>query len=142
MTDGASSNGKVYRWLQNILRHLAPFLWALIILWLSLTSTPPEVPGVLGWDKLLHAGAYGLLALLVAQLFLLYDQKAYILTSVICILYSGLVEVLQLIGSAGRTAEWWDLFANAVGVVLACVLFRHGLELNNKYACGKGHSDG
>jgi VanZ family protein len=145
MTDGVSLKVKEIGWQQFALRHFVPFGWALVILWLSLTSTPPEVPGVFGWDKLLHAVAYGLLAFLVVQLLLVYDRniiRSCILTSIVCILYGGLVEILQLLGNSGRTAEWWDLFADAVGIVLACVVFRHGYPVICKHASSKGQTDG
>ena len=110
-----------------IVRLLAPFTWAGIIFWLSLTSSPPQLPGVLGWDKLLHAGAYGLLTVLIAQaLFFLSPNSVKIwwyagLAAIGC---GALLEILQLLVQTGRTAEWWDLFADAVGVLLSCVIFR------------------
>ena len=50
-----------------IVRLLVSLAWGIIILWLSLTPSLPQIPGILGWDKLLHAGAYGLLSLTIAQ---------------------------------------------------------------------------
>jgi len=113
--------------LETFIRLSAPILWALIMLWLSLTSSPPQISGVLGWDKLLHACAYGLLTLLIAQ-FLLYTPlnsgKAWWQAGLVAVCYGGLIEILQLLAHTGRTAEWWDLFADAVGAFLAYVIFR------------------
>jgi len=113
--------------LETIVRLSAPVLWALILIWLSLTPSPPQLPGVLGWDKLLHAGSYGLLTILVAQ-FLLYlsfnlgkTGWQAVLPVVCC---GALLEVLQLLLQTGRTAEWWDLVANTVGAFLAYLVFR------------------
>ena len=53
--------------LEFAVRLFLPVSWAIAILWLSLTPAPPHIPGPLGWDKLLHSGAYALLALLLAQ---------------------------------------------------------------------------
>jgi VanZ family protein len=110
-----------------IIRLFAPAVWAAIILWLSLTPSPPELPGFLGWDKLLHAGAYGLLAVLVAQ-FILYLthnlERACWHAGLLAICYGALLEVLQLYLQTGRTAEWRDLFADIVGVCFSCVIFR------------------
>lgn len=113
--------------LEMFVRLAAPFLWALIMLWLSLTSSPPQISGVLGWDKLLHAGAYGLLTLLIAQ-FLLYSPlqsgKSWWQAGLVAVCYGALLEILQLMVNTGRTAEWGDLCADVVGAFLAYVVFR------------------
>ena len=113
--------------LETFVRLSAPVLWALIILWLSLTPSPPHLPGKMGWDKLLHAGSYGLLTLLIAQ-FLLYLslnlRRAGWQAVSIAVCYGALLEVLQLLLQMGRTAEWWDLIANAVGAFLAYLVFK------------------
>ncbi len=115
---------------EKIIRLVVPIAWASIILWLSLTSSPPQLPGILGWDKLLHAGAYGLLTLLIAQylLFLsLSPGKVCWYAGLAAASYGALLELMQLLVRTGRTAEWWDLFADAVGVFLGCVIFRQML---------------
>lgn len=115
-----------------IARLSAPTLWAFIILWLSLTSTPPQLPGILGWDKLLHAGAYGLLSILILQ-FLYWqnssNKNSWWQAGLVAVCYGALLEIMQLLVQTGRTAEWWDLFADTVGAFLCCVIFRqaHGL---------------
>ena len=108
-------------------RLFAPLAWAATIFWLSLTSSPPQIPGPLGWDKLLHTGAYGLLTLLIAQFLLclpLNPRKICQVASLAAICFGATMEVLQFLAGTGRTAEWWDLFADVAGVFLACVLFR------------------
>lgn len=117
----------------HILRLSIPVLWALIILWLSLTSSPPQLPGVLGWDKLLHAGAYGLLSILLAQAFLCPPfsmNKPWWSAGIAAVVYGALLEILQLLSQTGRTAEWLDLFADAIGACFCCVVFRHLLNLS------------
>lgn len=117
----------------HILRLSIPVLWALIILWLSLTSSPPQLPGVLGWDKLLHAGAYGLLSILLAQAFLCPPfsmNKPWWPAAIAAVVYGALLEILQLLSQTGRTAEWLDLFADAIGACFCCVVFRHLLKLS------------
>ena len=116
--------------VEFIIRLAAPLLWAGIILWLSLTPSPPDIPGVLGWDKLLHAGAYGLLTLLVAQFLLhssLNNGGSCWQAGLVAVGYAALLEVLQLLTMMGRTAEWTDLIADAVGVCLAGLISRHFL---------------
>ena len=117
----------------HILRLSIPVLWALIILWLSLTSSPPQLPGVLGWDKLLHAGAYGLLSILLAQAFLCPPfsmNKPWWSAGIAAVVYGALLEILQLLSQTGRTAEWLDLFADAIGACVCCVVFRHIQKLS------------
>ena len=111
----------------------APVIWGGIILWLSLTSSPPQLPGVLGWDKFLHAGAYGLLSLLLAQAFLCPPfsmRKPWWMAWSAAVSYGALLEILQLLSQTGRTAEWLDLFADAVGAFFCCVVFRHVMKLS------------
>jgi len=113
--------------LETFVRSSLPVLWAVIILWLSVTPSPPQLPGVLGWDKLLHAGSYGLLTLLVAQLLLYLSlnlRKAGWQAVSFAISYGALLEVLQRFLHTGRTAEWGDLLADAAGAFLAYLAFR------------------
>jgi VanZ family protein len=125
----------------HILCLLAPIFWALIIFYLSLTTSPPQLPGVLGWDKLLHAGAYGLLSILLAQAFLFPPfslNKPWWLAGFTAVAFGALLEVLQLVSQAGRTAEWLDLLADAVGAFFCCVIFRHVVK---RHCCHNGKPD-
>jgi len=126
---------------EHILRLSAPCIWVLIILWLSLTSSPPQFPGVLGWDKLLHAGAYGLLSLLLAQAFLCPPfllRRPWWPAGGVAVAIGALLEILQLLAQTGRTAEWLDLFADAIGAFICCVIFRQVLRLS---CCHDDNSD-
>ena len=112
---------------EKIIRLFAPLAWASIILWLSLTASPPQLPGILGWDKLLHAGAYGLLTLLIAQYLLstsLSPGKIWWHAGLAAVCFGALLEIMQILVQTGRTAEWGDLFADAIGAFLSCVIFR------------------
>ena len=126
-------------------RALVLIVYVGILCWLSLTSTPPQLPGVLGWDKLLHAGAYGLLSVLVAQvLFCLTGSSDstwwYAWFTAVC--FGALLELLQLLAHTGRTAEWWDLCADALGASLSCVIFRQVLRLYSRHHEQPGAHDG
>jgi len=127
----------------DLLRLALPILWAGIICWLSLTSTPPLIPGVLGWDKLLHAVAYALLSILVAQYLHIYTQswKTVFYAGCLAILYGGLMEVLQLMMQTGRRAEWWDLVADIIGALAGCVIFRQASVVISQYHA-RNESDG
>jgi VanZ family protein len=121
--------------LEHTLRLSAPVLWALIILWLSLTSSPPQFPGILGWDKLLHAGAYGFFSLLLAQALLCRPfalTRPWWLAGLSAVTCGALLEILQFLTDTGRTAEWLDLLADALGVLICCVIFRHVMR---QYCC-------
>ncbi len=128
-TSGRPS-GKIAKWI------LATLLWAGSIAWLSLIPSPPQIHGILGWDKLQHAGAYGLLSLLVAQT--LYSlpgsktAKAWWYAGLSTVSFGGLMEILQFVMQAGRTAEWWDLAADALGVLICCVLFRQVANVTSR----------
>jgi len=97
-------------------------LWAGGILWGSLSPSPPSPPGVLAWDKLQHATAYGVGTLLTGRLFLLFARseiRSWAWALVCTVLYGGLIEIAQGLFSAVRQAEFTDLLADAVGALLA-----------------------
>lgn len=113
--------------LEFILRLTFPVLWALLLLWLSLTPSPPQMPGILGWNKLQHAIAYGLLTLLVAQFLTclrFVDKNVWWQAGGMAMCYGGLLEILQFLAHTGRAAEWGDLAADAVGALLAGLIIR------------------
>lgn len=111
---------------QRVTRLTVLLAYAGTILWLSLAPSPPKMPGALGWDKLQHAIAYGVLAVLVARFLdcLSFSyKKVWWRAGLITVFYGGLLELLQLLVHTGRTAEWWDLVADAVGVLFAGLIF-------------------
>lgn len=111
---------------EQVIRLALPVAWTGTILWLSLTSNPPEIPGPLGWDKLLHAGAYALLAILIAQYLccvLRKPIKAVFYATWLSICFGMMTELLQMMVQTGRTAEWLDILADSIGAFLGSVLF-------------------
>ncbi len=127
-------------------RSLVLFTYIYVLFWLSLTSNPPQISGVLGWDKLQHAGAYGLLSLLIVQffscLFGSLSDKTWWYAGLAAVAYGALLEILQLVALTGRTAEWGDLFADAVGAFLSCVIFRQACLLYSRHYGHSGTQDG
>ncbi|MBS1532101.1 MAG: VanZ family protein [Bacteroidetes bacterium] len=78
-----------------------------------------------GFDKLTHCGFFFVLVIfwttgIIRQQnikFLSYKSAAAILTW--CLLYGGLIEILQLTVFTWRSGEWGDLFADMVGAGMA-----------------------
>lgn len=84
-------------------------------------------PGIPYWDKILHAGVYGLLAVLFfrAGRFTwhprLTDFRLLIVSIVFTGLYGASDELHQSLVAA-RTADGYDLFADCVGAALGAML--------------------
>ena len=132
MPHSASQNNGFRK--QLAFRCLPLVIWTLLILWLSLMSSPPSAPGILGWDKLQHFLAYGLLALLIARVTELIpagcNRRAWWQAWLAAVLFGLLLECLQWAMHSGRAAEWSDLAADALGAFVACVIFRQLQEVN------------
>jgi VanZ family protein len=98
----------------RIISVAAGWAWAAAIVWLSLTSAPPELDVVHG-DKLGHLVAYGVLMFWFCQLYAARKVRiAYALG------FAALGVVLELIqGQLGyRDYELLDMVANAAGLLL------------------------
>lgn len=98
-------------------------LWAVVgwmlvgvVVYLSLTPKPPELPGPLAWDKLDHLVAYGTLMGWFAQLY--RTRRAHGVFAIAFILLGVTLEFLQQAGGQ-RTPEAADMLANSLGVLLA-----------------------
>jgi VanZ family protein len=92
----------------------AGWAWAAAIVWLSLTPSPPEVDIQHG-DKIGHFVAYAWLMFWFAQFY--QAQKSRIAHAVIFIALGVGLEYAQ--GELGyRTYEVFDMYANALGVLL------------------------
>jgi VanZ family protein len=116
------------------IRYFLPsFIWAAIIIFLSLTPSN-EMPEMniwafLSFDKLAHGFFYALLAL---QLIIAFKKQNYnyalkyraVLSAFIISLICGfLTEIMQYFMFAGRTADYLDIIANIIGVSFGCVSF-------------------
>lgn len=83
---------------------------------ISTVPVPEEVPGVFGFDKLMHFGAYALLGWLVARTFKEAGRGTAIVFAafVISLSYGGLLEAWQHF-LPERTPSIADVVANGAG---------------------------
>jgi VanZ family protein len=97
-------------------RRLAFWSCALVVLVLALVPTAPQLPTT-GWDKGNHVLAFSVLTVLGCRAY--PARVAAILAGLL--LYGGLIEVLQSF-TPYRLAEFGDLFADGIGILLGRVL--------------------
>ncbi len=95
---------KIYRW--------AFWMSLVAVLVLALLPTDSHVLPTLGWDKANHCLSFAVLSLLANLAY-----PGYMMTMLVSLLaYGGLIEILQSF-TATRSAEWEDLFADAIGLI-------------------------
>lgn len=119
-------------------------LWAIfVVVMCEMPSFGDKVAGITffpGFDKLAHTGFF-----FVLTVFLFYgkirEQSSYtyrtatILKILAVTLFLGIfIEVLQLKIFTYRSAEWWDLFADMLGVGMGIFsyIFLHRIRFNEK----------
>lgn len=103
--------------------------WTIIIF--LLCATPGQYIPTASWlellsfDKWVHASIFFILASLCFLRVIKKNQSAaYIaLYFFLCILYGGLLEVMQAKWFSNRSADWQDFVANSFGCLLALLLF-------------------
>ncbi len=108
-------------------------LWALIIL--ILCGMPgKDVPHIsflemLKFDKFVHAGIFFVLFLLSVRGFMLQTrfeglhQSPRAAAFIICVIYGGLLEILQGIVFIDRSADIYDFIANTFGCTMGFVFY-------------------
>jgi len=111
--------------LRRALKSTSPAQWrwafwmgAAAVLALCLMPPVQHLPST-GWDKANHALAFAMLALL--GLLAYPARRARLLWALIA--YGALIEVLQSL-TGYRTAEWLDLAADGIGVVIGAQIAR------------------
>jgi VanZ family protein len=113
-----------------------PVLWAAVMLVLTLTPAKemPSTPDwqLLAFDTAAHAGVFAVLAVLswVAlrqqRRWPALAQQPVVPVLVGCVLFGGLIEVLQYLMAVGRQAEWSDLAGDSLGALLALLVVSGG----------------
>lgn len=98
---------------------LAVFVLSLLVIsYLALTPTPPRAAD-LGWDKLNHFSAFGTLTVLGGLAWA--GRRGRVAWALLA--YGGLIELLQT-QVPGRSAEWADLLADGIGILLGLAMLR------------------
>ena len=101
--------------------------WSITLLYLSLAPAPPQLEGPLGWDKLQHSAALGVLAFLVSMTCIALSQplkRSIAIGFIYSTLFGGLIEILQGVFTTYRQAEPLDFAADTVGAsIVAMTLF-------------------
>jgi len=98
--------------------------WVTLILWLTLTPSPPRMTGVLGWDKLQHAGAFAVMALLAGWFFqplVWHPIQGWCWGGLFAVFFGVFIEVLQGTLTTTRSADWRDLLADLLGAGVVCL---------------------
>jgi VanZ family protein len=110
------------RWIFLITHWLPPFCWALLIFDLSSHSFADSTLPFNHFDKLIHAGIYGILCFLFYRAFLQmqtiwWKEKAVTLSLLFSILYAISDEIHQMFVPM-RTPDMMDILADSMGAGL------------------------
>jgi len=91
----------------------------LLVTWLCLRPSAGGDQWFPHADKFQHAAAFlGLGGLLLA----LFERRHYAVACVALLVFGGAIEVAQYLMPYGRSAEWADLAADGLGIVLAALV--------------------
>ncbi len=102
-------------------------LWFIAILWFSLDPSPPQISdmGLLAWDKFQHATAYAMMTILGGLglcRWIRPPRRCWLVSGGIALFIGVGVEIAQGLMRLGRFADWRDIVANSVGVVIAFLI--------------------
>ncbi len=105
-------------------------LWALLIF--ILCATPGQyIPSanwleLLSFDKFVHASLFFVLCSLFFVVGIKYKQPKtlFFVYFLLCILYGGLLEIMQAKCFSNRSADWLDFTANSFGCILSVLILK------------------
>ncbi|MCU0340091.1 MAG: VanZ family protein [Spirosomaceae bacterium] len=97
--------------------------WSLVIL--GLCSLPGKDVPDLGWDKLHHFGAFGIMS---ALWYWAKPQHPWAVVRGLT-LYGFFIEIWQHVLPIGRTFDLWDGIADALGVIVAIPIAKWCMNL-------------
>jgi VanZ family protein len=116
------------------IKYIYPFIWLGFIVFASLTPSDklPDFKLFKHADKVIHFCMYFGLSILLIPVFLKRQKykTSYLITLLIALFFGLLMEYLQPLISRGRSAEFADFAANAVGVISGIVVYQ--LLIRNK----------
>ena len=128
----------------NMLKHqyLAGIWSALVLIFcnIPIAETENKLPLFEGFDKMVHLGFFFVLTVLLfygkirQQLSYTYRIITIIKILIITTAFGGGIELLQLTVFTYRSAEWWDFFADMIGVGMGIFsyIFLHRFRFNEK----------
>ena len=114
--------------IQFIKKYPLSLLVIATILFLSLFNPPKtKLDPITGIDKIVHVCMYGGLELVIWIEYLRHHEnlnwiKILILGIIAPIALGGLMEIAQMKLTQGRSGEWADLLADAIGVLLGAAI--------------------
>lgn len=106
---------------------LPAIIWGGVILYLSAGSgiqLPSDLWDILGWDKIGHFGAYGILAFLLLWGFYRIGWHHPLPAILIAVLFGFTMEGMQYGLFPNRYFEWSDLLANTLGTFAGYGIFK------------------
>jgi VanZ family protein len=124
--------------MRNFSRYQLPvFIWAILIFWLSSLKTLPHVETpIISADKLAHMGVFFVFcwfsrrALFFQNSSILLKRWSLVGAFLLTCLYGYLDEVHQLF-VPGRSYDYYDMLADAIGALLFVLLFRTSRRWRN-----------
>ncbi len=122
--------------IKNLLEHnaiLIAIALTITIIYLSLASTMPNVMEVNVSDKILHTFAYfGLSTSWFFAIKASYNNfNKKVIIAFLVLFFSVLLEFLQGSLTNYRTADYYDIVANSIGIVIAVISFNTMIRLYN-----------
>jgi VanZ family protein len=114
------------------MKYLFTFLVSILILIAVLIpgSNLPAMGGFMGLDKFVHISMFGGWAVAVCYDFKL-KGSTYLIAFIAGMIFSLLTEVLQFFVE-GRTFDWYDTIADAVGLLLGFLLAKQVIFVMKK----------
>ena len=98
------------------------FLMMLFILFLPGSATPEVPPFIPHFDKIVHAGIFGVLVGLLGFSFSKVSKRFQLYLLVSIVLFAGMSEVIQEYLVPGRGGDWGDFIADLVGIGIGVLI--------------------
>jgi len=120
-------------------RRFVLLFWVLLIFWLSLDPAPPAPNlNIIGWDKILHAIAYGCLTLFAGWALegsSPLRKSTWFAIAVTATALGGVMELVQMVFTSSRTAEYTDFLSDAFGAVVVLLIVFATRKYRLRHSC-------